>query len=191
MGFSMPDERVGSEKMGEGMRALGVHDKIRPLVDAPDAALKGMLDALENVGQLTGANLMMLKEREKPAASRCAGGAGDGSDNAGGTMGGVVRLFGATNACEGREAQFVFVTRLGRGVGFEETLKLANDPNVLARQRRRLVTGSWESAWFDWHLTRLQAAAREAAEGERSGWKLEYTRGEELMVAYEGGNASE
>ena len=48
-----------------------------------------MLDALENVGQLTGANLMMLKERDKPAASRCAGGAGDG-------------LYGATNACEGR-----------------------------------------------------------------------------------------
>ena len=66
------------------------------------AALMRMLDALENVGQLTGANLMMLKEREKPAASRCAGGAGDGSGNAGGTMSGVVRLYGATNACEGR-----------------------------------------------------------------------------------------
>ena len=31
------------------------------------------------------------------------------------------------------EVRFVFLTRLGRGVGFEETLKLANDPNVLAR----------------------------------------------------------
>ena len=58
-------------------------------------ALMRMRDAMENVGQLTGANLMMLKEREKPAASRCTGGAG-------GTMGGVVRLYGATNACEGR-----------------------------------------------------------------------------------------
>ena len=103
MGFCMPDERVGSEKMGEGMRALVVHGKVRLLVDAPDAALKGMLDALENVGQLTGANLRMPREREKPAASGCAGGAGDGSDNTGGTMGEVVRLFGATNACEGRE----------------------------------------------------------------------------------------
>jgi hypothetical protein len=84
------------------MRALVVHGKVRVLVDAPDAALKGMLDAFENVGQLTGANLRMLKERQKPATSRCAGGAGDGSDNAGGTMGGVVRLYRATNACEGR-----------------------------------------------------------------------------------------
>ena len=66
------------------------------------SALMRMLDALENVGQLTGANLRMLKEREKPAASRCAGAAGDGSDNAGGNLGGVVRLYGATNACEGR-----------------------------------------------------------------------------------------
>ena len=106
------------------------------------AALMRMRDAMENVGQLTGANLMMLKEREKPAASRCAGGAGGGSGNAGGgsgnaggTMGGVVRLYGATNACEGRGV--VLVTRLGRGEGFEETLKLANDPNVLVRQRRR------------------------------------------------------
>ena len=61
-----------------------------------------MHDAMESFGQLTGANLMMLKEREKPAASRCAGGAGGGSGNAGGTMGGVVRLYGATYACEGR-----------------------------------------------------------------------------------------
>jgi len=44
-------------------------------------------------------------------------------------------------ACMGRlrlvregGVRFVFVTRLGRGVGFEETLKLANDPNVLARE---------------------------------------------------------
>jgi hypothetical protein len=65
------------------------------------AALMRMLDALENVSQLIGAILMMLKEREKPAASRCAGGAGDGSGIAGGTMGGVGRLYGATNACEG------------------------------------------------------------------------------------------
>ena len=71
------------------------------------------------------------------------------------------------------EVRFVFVTRLGYGVGFEETLKMANDPNVLARQRRRMVTSSWESAWFDWHLARLQAAAREAAEVERCRWKLE------------------
>ena len=48
------------------------------------------------------ARLMMLKEREKPAASRCAGGAGGGSGNAGGTRGGVGRLYGATKACEGR-----------------------------------------------------------------------------------------
>ena len=66
------------------------------------AALTRMLDALENVNQVTGANLMMLKVREKPAASRCASGAGDGSGNAGGTMGGVGRLYEATNACEGR-----------------------------------------------------------------------------------------
>ena len=65
-------------------------------------ALMRMRDAMENFGQLTGANLMMLKEREKPAASRCAGGAGDGSGNAGGTRGGVGRLYGATKACEGR-----------------------------------------------------------------------------------------
>ena len=31
------------------------------------------------------------------------------------------------------DVRFVFVTRLGRGVGFEETLKLVNDPNLLAR----------------------------------------------------------
>ena len=66
------------------------------------AALMRMLNAFENVGQLTGANLMMLKERDKPAASRCAGGVDYGSGNAGGTMGGVGRLDGATNACEGR-----------------------------------------------------------------------------------------
>ena len=43
-------------------------------------------------------------------------------------------------ACMGRlrfvreeGVRFVFVTRLGRNVGFEETLRLANDPNVLAR----------------------------------------------------------
>ena len=65
-------------------------------------ALMRMRDAMENFGQLTGANLMILKEKEKPAASRCAGGAGGGSGNAGGTMSGVVRLYGATNACEGR-----------------------------------------------------------------------------------------
>ena len=65
-------------------------------------ALMRMRDAMENFGQLTRANLMMLKEREKPAASRCADGASDSSDNVGGTMGGVVRLYGATNACEGR-----------------------------------------------------------------------------------------
>ena len=29
--------------------------------------------------------------------------------------------------------RYVFGTRLGRGVGFEETLKLVNDPNLLAR----------------------------------------------------------
>ncbi len=78
-----------------------------------------------------------------------------------------------------------------RDVGFEETLKLASDPNVLARQRRQLVTGSWESAWFDWHLARLQVTAKKAAEVERCRWKLEYVRGEELMVAYEGGSAIE
>ena len=65
------------------------------------------------------------------------------------------------------EVRFVFVTGLGCGVGFEEMLKLANDPNVLVRQRRRVVTSSWESAWFDWRLARLQAGAREAAEVER------------------------
>ena len=65
-------------------------------------ALMRMLEAMENFGQLTGANLMMLKEREKPAASRCAGGAGDGSGNASGTVGGVGRLYEVTNACEGR-----------------------------------------------------------------------------------------
>ena len=66
------------------------------------AALMRMRDAMENFGQLTGAHLMMLKEREMPAASRYAGGAGDGSGNAGGTMSGVVRLYGANNAGEGR-----------------------------------------------------------------------------------------
>ncbi len=113
MGFCMPDERVGSEKMGEGMRALVVHGKVRLLVDAPGAALKGILDALENVGQLTGANLRMPREREKPAASGCAGGAGDGSDNTGGTMGEVVRLYGQLMLVRVGEARFVFVTRLG------------------------------------------------------------------------------
>jgi len=85
------------------------------------AALMRMLDALENVGWVTGANLMMLKEREKPAASRCAGGAGGGLGNAGGTMGEVVRLYGATNACEGRG---------GRGLCFDQTSRGPFRPHI-------------------------------------------------------------
>jgi len=40
-----------------------------------------------------------------------------------------------------------------------------------------MMASSWESAWFDWHLARLQAAAREAAEVERCRWKLECIKG--------------
>ncbi len=85
------------------------------------------------------------------------------------------------------ESRSALITKPGRGMDFEKTLKLTNNPTVPARQWRRLVAGSWEPNRYDLRLTRLKAAPKESAERERSGWKLEYTRGEELVARNKGG----
>ncbi len=85
------------------------------------------------------------------------------------------------------EVRGVILTRLGRGVDFEKTLKVADDPSVPVRQRRRVVTCTWKPDWFDLRLTRLRATPKETVDKERGRWKLEYERGEELLTASEGG----
>ena len=95
----------------------------------------------------------------------------------------MVCLYGAINAREGGGG----ARRAHYGMDFETTFKVANDPVAPVRQRRRLVTRNWEPTWYDLRLTRLKTAPKDQAERERSGLKLEYARGEELVAAYEGG----